>query len=96
MTEAERAFEAWDKSYCASSVFPVGTAENDRRAAFLAGWKRERVRAKPMMVECIRRDFAFDNDGDVLNTQMIRWLKDIPEGTKFRVTVEEVESTGGA
>ena len=42
MTEQERAFEAWINAYMGHDR---GLVEGSLKAAFLAGWKRERARA---------------------------------------------------
>lgn len=88
MTEAERAFDAWwDKN----GGFSYGP-HSHFKDAFLAGWKRERPKAKPLVREewfqrgCPRLSFDWVIDD---------WAKEngIPDGTRIRVTIEEVETT---
>jgi hypothetical protein len=49
MTEAERAFEAWWATETrAHSGIVRGLTKGFARLTFLAGWRRERPRAKPL------------------------------------------------
>lgn len=82
MTEQERAFEAWNEEYVDSRDF--SSTKEGRKAAFLAGWKRERVKANPFTYELVVPTPGEMHLGD--------WVErnKIPAGTKLRVTVEEV------
>jgi hypothetical protein len=58
----------------------------------VSAWSRERVKAKPLVVECYKVDGGFHSGStmNMLSIQVRIWCKDFPDGTKFRVTCEEV------
>ena len=91
MTEQERSFEAWFRT---AEDCPNGHKETAKEA-FLAGWKRERAKAKPKTIEAK----AFYPSFVILTGSMEGWDKwverwivenAIPNGTRIRMTVEEV------
>jgi hypothetical protein len=88
MTEAERAFEAWWEKRIACEP----RQEESMRVAFLAGWKRERPRAKPLVMDRYARAVLW---GLNIDKEYAGWIRDqyVPFDTRIRVTVEEVGET---
>lgn len=86
MTEQERSFEAWRSAQGGPTDWESGISLSDLRRAFLAGWARERVKAKPLVMEgevCGQR---------VQVIEIEEWVRkySIPMYARIKVTCEEV------
>lgn len=84
MTEQERAWEAWNEQFVNSEAY--NSTKEGRKAAFLAGWKRERAKAKPLVInDSVPRDNCVDEG---IND----WVREngLPAGAMIRITVEEL------
>lgn len=84
MTEAERAFEAWWKT-SSENMEARDSMKAWTQAAFMQGWKRERVKKEKMVL-----DLQSDGGCPHLDSAWDRYVEGMPPEIHVRVTVEEI------